>query len=242
MHLALRRQFLSVIGVGLVASASFAEIAEFTVTQISDSEVGLVATVVTFESNQNRGFALLDVPAKVQGDNITNHFDAKKHGLMINGGYFDSKFEPDCYCKIGGKVINAKDDPRRSGFVAIDQTGRITLLARGANYANYPTVLQSGPYLIDPGGKVGIRSKTGRKARRTLIGITTDQRLVIVITEPIFLIDLANSILKSLPKLERLLNLDGGPSTGLRVKGIKVVNRMPVRNYLFRKVEIGPQK
>ena len=207
----------------------------FTVSKISDKQAGLEATVFTFGPEQNVGFGILDVPNKVEADNIAMRFDAKRHSLMINGGYFDLQFEPDCYCKIDGRVLNAKEDPKRSGFVAIDKAGKISLLARGETYSKFPSVLQSGPYVIDPGGKVGIRSKSGRRARRTLIGMTTDGRLVILITEPIYLVDLANAVKKSLPKLERLLNLDGGPSTGVIARGVKVVNRMPVRNYLYKK-------
>ena len=40
-----------------------------------------------------------------------------------------------------------------------------------------------------------------------------------------------------MPKLDRLLNLDGGPSTGLRSNDIKILNSSAVRNYLVKNID-----
>ena len=220
----------------VIAATASAERPSFATSKIADKEASLKATLFTFVPKQNRRFGILDVPKKIPGDNIQKHFDPVEHELMINGGYFDSDFKPSGYCKIDGKIINSKVAKNLSGFVAIDNAGKVALLAHDDDFSKYPTVLQSGPYVIDPGGKMGIRSKSGKRARRTLIGITTDERLVILIVDPIYLIDLANAIMKYLPKLERLLNLDGGPSTAMIGDGQMHVNPAPVRNYLFRAV------
>ena len=205
--------------------------------KINDAEAGLRATVFTYPEDQNHGFGILDLPDKSTAGPIKKHFDPAKHQLMINGGYFNPDWSPTGYCKIDGKVIAPKVNRGLSGFIAIDKAGKISLLTRGADLTKFPTVLQSGPHVIDPGGKIGIRSKTGRAAKRTLIGITTDKKIVVVITKPIYLIDLATSIQKHIPKLDRLLNLDGGPSTGVMGGGESTPNLTAVRNYLYKKRE-----
>jgi hypothetical protein len=217
----------------LIALAGFAQAQP--PTTISDTEAGLEDTVFTFVLKQNRNFGILDLPDQSTAATIKNHFDPKKHQLMINGGYFNPDWSPTGYCKIDGKVINPKINQKLSGFIAIDKAGKMTLLARGEDLSKYPTVLQSGPYVIDPGGTVGIRSKTGRPAKRTLVGMTKDKKLLISITRPIYLIDLANHIGKHIPNLERLLNLDGGPSTGFVTIDKSLSNGTAVRNYIFQK-------
>lgn len=82
---------------------------------------------------------------------------------------------------------------------------------------------------------MGIRSRSGAPARRTLVGFTKTDDLVIIVTEPIYLLDLAEFIAKRFPSIERLLNLDGGPSTALMADGHAVVNEWPVRNYVVMK-------
>ena len=210
----------------------------FATEMIEDAESGLKAWVFRFAPAANRGFGILDVPEKLAGDSVARRFDSKRHVLMVNGGYFDAAFAPDGFCKIDGEVLVPKKNPRLSGFVAIDADGKIVLLGRDAKLDKYRTVLQSGPYVIDPGGKLGIRRKSGTAAWRTLVGTTGTGDLLIVVAEPIYLIDLAKAVKKNLPKIERLLNLDGGPSTGVMTAGgVKHVNTAVVRNYLFRKRE-----
>jgi hypothetical protein len=205
----------------------------FTQSKVSDVASGLEATVFTFSQKQNHNFGILDLPDPTTAGTIKRHFDPAQHQLIINGGYFNPDWSPTGYCKIRGKTINPKINKRLSGFIAIDERGRITLLARGDDLSKFPTVLQSGPYVIDPGGKIGIRSKTGRAAKRTLIGVTKDKDLVIIITRPIYLLDLAEHIQKHIPDLERLLNLDGGPSTGFVTRDESLSNLTAVRNYVF---------
>ena len=218
-----------------LAAATAASAAPFKVQEISDEESGLKATVFTFSPKQNKDFALLDLPDKSTATAIKGQFDPAVHELMINGGYFNADWSPTGYCKVDGKVISSKVNQKLSGFICIDKAGKMHLLTKDDDFKKYPTVLQSGPHVIDPGGKIGIRTKTGRAARRTLVGRTKSGDLVIVITRPIYLIDLAGSIQKHIPDIERLLNLDGGPSTGYATGEDGLANLTAVRNYLVRK-------
>lgn len=207
------------------------------VTQVVDRIAGVAAIVVTVPATENQGFALLDVPSKREGDNIGSYWNATNHIVMINGGYFNPDFSPTGLFRIDGRTINAKQSKKLSGFIGIDKSGKLHILSRQDKPELYPSVMQSGPFVIDPGGQMGIRSRSGAPARRTLVGLTKTDDLVIIVTEPIYLLDLAEFIAKRFPSIERLLNLDGGPSTALMTDSHTVVNEWPVRNYVTKKRE-----
>ena len=202
--------------------------------RLVEKEFGLDAVIVTIFSVDNVGFQLLDVPRKIEGDDILNYWDRTHQLMMINGGYFEADFSPTGYYKLQGRLSSKKRPANLSGFVAFDDAGKILLLTAKDSLDKYPTVLQSGPYVIDPGGAIGIKSRSGKKAKRTLIGLTEDHSLVIVVSKPILLYDLARAIKKKMPSIERLLNLDGGPSTALKTAAYQILNEWPVRNYIVK--------
>ena len=205
------------------------------VTHIKDGKWGLEAFVFRIPKEENRGFFILDVPLKKKGDNILSYWKEKHHHLMINGGYFEQNFTPVGLCKIKGEYINKVKAKKLSGFVAINERGNLSLLTKKDKLKHYPTILQAGPYVIDPGGEIGIKTPSGYKAKRTLIGQNRDGSLVIIVCKEIRLFELAQAIKKHLPQLERLLNLDGGPSTALKSAKHEVLNPWPVRNYIVKK-------
>jgi hypothetical protein len=195
------------------------------------------ATMIRLPPWDNRGFAIIDAPAATQGDNILSHWNEKKIQFMINGGYFNPDFSPTGYCKINGRTITAAKSPSLSGFIAIDEKGALSILTSAENPMRFDTVLQNGPFVIDPGGRMGIRSRTGKTARRTLVGQTYDNEIIILVTFPFDLYDLARAVKRHLPETERLLNLDGGPSTAIKSRLFEIVNSSPVRNYLAKRKE-----
>jgi hypothetical protein len=188
----------------LLGSSAFAE--DFTVNQIADRLSGLHATVITNDKASNRGFILHDTVIKREKDTIRRHWDSREYLLMINGGYFEPDFKPAGYCKLNGKPIRSGVAKKLAGFVAIDHKGKIHLLTKANNLSSYPTVLQAGPYVIDPGGKIGIKTRDNIIARRTLMGMTADGKLLIIVAEPIALYDLAVGIKTKIPYIDRLLN------------------------------------
>lgn len=205
------------------------------VVNLRDSGPAVEATIITVPKEENRGFAVLDVPEKVEGEDIRAHWDPARHLLMVNGGYFEADFSPTGYNRVDGQIVNETPSPRLSGFVALDEQGKLSLLTRQDQLEAYPTVLQSGPYVIDPGGRIGIKTPSSRIAKRTLVGMTNADDVVLVITDPISLFDLAIAVKRKMPTIERLLNLDGGPSTALKTADHEVVNTWPVRNYLLKR-------
>lgn len=201
--------------------------------RIRDKALGLDALVFTIPPEQNKGFVFLDVPERSGDFRIMAHWNPDKYILMINGGYFDEALAPVGLCRIDGNVVNETVALNLSGFVALDKEGRLHVLTRENDLEAYSSIIQAGPYVIDPGGKVGIRTRSEMKAARTLVGVTTDDAVVVVVvTAPITLYELAHGIKKRLPEIERLLNLDGGPSTALKAGAYEVVNTGPVRNYI----------
>lgn len=223
------------ITLALVIEAGVVFAEDITITHIVDKSVGLDAKVVIIKPDDNRGFAFIDVPSKIEGDNIRQHWQTNSL-VMINGGYFNADFSPTGFCKIRGRLINEAKLKKLSGFVVLDKVGAMSLLDKSDDISSYPDVIQTGPYVIDPGGSIGIRANDGTRAECTLIGRTKDNRLLILITKPINLYDLAVSIKQIIPDIERLLNLDGGPSTAIKTAHDEVLNQWPVRNYIAKQM------
>ncbi len=208
-----------------------------TVTQVVDQASGVSALVYTLPSAENCGFSLLDGPSKKDGDTIKEHWDPTNHLVMVNGGYFNSDFSPTGLCRVEGRTLSGGASPKLSGFVGIDKAGKVHILTQQDDVMDYPTLLQAGPFVIDPGGLIGIRSRSGAQARRTLVGLTKVGDLVIIVTEPVYLLDFSRFVAKRFPSIDRLINLDGGPSTALMSGNYTVLNQWPVRNYLVKKRE-----
>lgn len=226
---------LIILSVVLVLPCSSATAEDVKTTKITDKDTRLEVYVTIFKQTDNHGFGILDVPDSQKAGNILSYWDASRYSIMINGGYFTPDFKPLGLFKINGNFINSRKPKKLSGFVAMDRSGGISILTQKDDLSSYPSILQTGPYVIDPGSRIGIRSNDGKISRRTLIGKTIGSELVIIVTNPVSLYDIANFIKKRFPDIDRLLNLDGGPSTAIKTDSIEVVNVLPVRSYIFKK-------
>jgi exopolysaccharide biosynthesis protein len=192
--------------------------------------------VIEFAPEENHGFELVDVGLSKGHAFVVDQYNKQSDLFIINGGYFDGMFRPVGYCQVGGVVLSAGDAPRLSGYVTISKEGKLDLLWKERpEGAAVRDILQAGPYVIDPGGVVGIHSNTGTAAKRTLIAKKQDGSILIITTTAVFLDQLAKVLKQELPEIERALNLDGGPSTGLIYKDVKIENRNPVRNFLRKR-------
>jgi uncharacterized protein YigE (DUF2233 family) len=160
--------------------------------------------------------------------------------VAITGGYFQPDFQPSGLLRIDGRALRPlSDDGVLSGIVAITQEGALRLLARGDGVERLPTAFQAGPYLIDPGGAVGVRPSPA-SARRTLIAVDDHGRVLLLASAGALPLHRLATLLHDHPvlfgleRVERALNLDGGPSTGLSLAFAEpewsVVERGPVRN------------
>ena len=195
-----------------------------------DDQVELIT--LTIPKALNNGFVLVDEPSRDEG-HISKHFDGDEHEQIINGGYFDADFLPVGLCKYNGTILTDQPAPKLSGYVVFDENGTIDLLWKQRKQAQEaPSALQSGPFIVDPGGKVGIHNRSGKSAARTVLAIDKDDNLLIIITSHVELYELARILVKELPQIDRALNLDGGPSTGLLHDQTTIKNGAPVRNFI----------
>ena len=111
---------------------------------------------------------------------------------------------------LSGVVGSASDD------------APVVAVAEGIDTAKLRDALQTGPFLVDPGGAHGIRRDDGKRAQRSLVILTKD-RIAIAVTSRCGLYDLATALVRSpwlfgVDHVERALNLDGGPSSGFAVR------------------------
>lgn len=142
---------------------------------------------------------------------------------VINGGFHDPEGRVLGRLVADGVELSPSSNARvLSGQLTVDAAGRPSLLPRDADGSGARHALQAGPFLIDPGGAMGIRSRSA-PARRSAIAVADDGALLLVRSGPCVLRDLAE-ILHALPdafmvrRVERALNLDGGPSAGMLVR------------------------
>jgi uncharacterized protein YigE (DUF2233 family) len=164
--------------------------------------------------------------------------------LAFNGGYYDEAFRPLGLYKLKQEERGQMSPSALlSGVLGITPQGEIDLVTRDRyRPGSYVEAFQSGPFVIDPGGQMGIRNDDGQQAKRTVVGITANQQRLVVTTSPVSLYALA-TCLESHPQalgvsaIDRALNLDGGPSTGLYVelqkRHLSMPESAPVRTQLI---------
>lgn len=161
--------------------------------------------------------------------------------VAINGGYFEPSFQTSGLLRLDGREVQPlAAEGVLSGIVAIDAAGVLRLLPRDADLDGVHAAIQAGPFIIDPGGEVGVRPRPA-VANRSVLASDDHGRLLLLATGALTLHQLA-TVLHDHPqafgmeRIERALNLDGGPSTGLSLAledpTWSVNERGPVRNVL----------
>ena len=159
----------------------------------------------------------------------------EQHSLLtFNGSFFDEKF------KALGLLISEKKILQKplvskllNGIFGINENDEPVLINTTDLKAPIPFyfAVQNGPILIDNEGTIKIETDTGKTASRTAIGLDKDGH-IIVITMQQSILNSSNALslyqfahlLKESPllaglELHSMLNLDGGPSTGIMVGG-----------------------
>lgn len=163
---------------------------------------------------------------------------AEKSGAIatINANYFDKKGEPLGFLKPATNSFNTqiwKKDPIYTGIFGVKN--RLPFIVHRDQFSpgQADEGLQAGPLLLSNGVALPVTRGAGKQSRRSLIGIDKDQRLIIAVTD---------SLLGGLSWAEvqeffgsgqwqvqttDLLNLDGGGSAQLYVKGIQIEEHVP---------------
>lgn len=136
--------------------------------------------------------------------------------FAVNAGYFHADGFPSGWVSLDGLRWGKRAfDEGRSGIVSLGAKPTV-LLGTTPTSTVRVDAFQSYPFLIKA-GKQAFPKETGQYARRTFVAVDAEGRwyVGVVPTEPVTLFQLVG-LLQSLPvNWERVLNLDGGPSTGL---------------------------
>jgi len=168
----------------------------------------------------------------------------KQNGCVAgtNGGFFDiDPFSNVGYLVVGSKVLAKRPDkPWMHGLILLER-GKLQLGDMEELYppAEPQMALQSGPCLIKE-GKPKVEGSGGQRAWRTFIGRDAGYQWILGISSPVSLKELSEALkvpeVHTVVELNYVLNLDGGPSTGLFVEqdGEVVFKREPsrVQNYI----------
>ena len=143
--------------------------------------------------------------------------------LAINGGFFEidseDRISPSGVLILDGQEIHPYVASAGSGvLIWRDGTLRLDWSSRQRSYAKAESAVQSGPFVVDPGGKNGIYSNDFDRRKRSAICITEDRVILVSVGgSGLSLYELGE--LLSRPSTdggfgcERALNLDGGAST-----------------------------
>ncbi len=140
--------------------------------------------------------------------------------IVINGAYFHEDYSPSGFLVVDGKRVGERMfDQDKSGLIAIDTDGleiRDLTTTPILPEESFDFALQSYPFLIK-NGQPSIQTDSGLKARRTAIGIDDTQNVYVVAltADEISLYEFMNKLVETGIPFVHVLNLDGGPSTGI---------------------------
>jgi len=162
---------------------------------------------------------------------------AEKAGAIavINANYFDEKGRPLAYLKTAEKEINRAVSKHGlyTGVFGVGDSGPFVTHRDDFQPAQASEALQSGPLLLHRSSSVEVLSGLGRYARRSVIGIDKEGRMLIGASDAVIgglsFAELQELFTQPKWQLEtvELLNLDGGGSAQLYVKSGKFEEWLP---------------
>jgi uncharacterized protein YigE (DUF2233 family) len=174
--------------------------------------------VIAVALDESYRFQLVDNPSRTDQMTVQKVFRERHAVCVVNGGFFDENFKAVGYYKVDGEVLNPHKSRSQSGYVCIDQDGDLSIHFKDVDPSEYVSVFQSGPLLVDPGGKLGIRNDDGKVADRSAIVQLGDGSFVFLFHPQTTLFALSQYILSEFPAVERAVNLDGGPEAGIATR------------------------
>jgi uncharacterized protein YigE (DUF2233 family) len=191
--------------------------AHYSVARIADYDVDL--HVWSFDPT--RFHLKVRQQAQTGGQSIGEFLTDSGDVLAINGGFFDTdsraRLTPSGLLIVDGMLVRDVTD-KGSGIVFATADGVSIVRRQDFRPAGVVHAVQSGPLLVDPGGKLGIYKEDFDRQRRSAICLDgSTVRVVMVEGGGLSLLELARVL--SSPReagglaCEVALNLDGGPST-----------------------------
>jgi uncharacterized protein YigE (DUF2233 family) len=162
---------------------------------------------------------------------------AEKSGALaaINANYFDEKGRPLAYLKTSEKEINRAVSKHGlyTGVFGLGDTGPFVTHRDEFQPARAGEAVQSGPLLLHRSASMEVLSGLGRYARRSVIGIDRQGRVLIGVSDGVIgglsFAELQEMFVQPKWQMEaiELLNLDGGGSAQLYVKSGKFEEWLP---------------
>jgi uncharacterized protein YigE (DUF2233 family) len=162
---------------------------------------------------------------------------AEKAGAVaaVNANYFDEKGRPLAYLKTADKEINRAVSKHGlyTGIFGLGGSGPFVTHRDEFQPAQAGEALQSGPLLLHRNASVEVLGGLGRYARRSVIGIDKEGRMLIGVSDGLIgglsFAELQELFTQPKWQLEsvELLNLDGGGSAQLYVKSGKFEEWVP---------------
>jgi exopolysaccharide biosynthesis protein len=176
------------------------------------------------------------------GQTLAAVMNREKCVCGVNGGYFDTNFEP-----IGLRIANAQTIAplRRARLItgALLASSRGVQIVRAHEFSPRQKVvaaIQCGPFLVDASQRVRGLNESD-EARRTFAATARNERALLGFCSEVSLADLA-TVLATVPiaadlKIQRAINLDGGSSSAFwfaRENGsaFSVPEQKPVRDFV----------
>ena len=154
-----------------------------------------------------------------------NDWMQQEHPLaIINGGYFDQQFNATALVVSNGRIFG-QSYTGFGGMLSVNSLGSLSLRSLhqqpyNPNSERLEQATQSAPMLMLDGKRTQF-SADASQTRRSVVAIDKQGRLLFIVSpNPISSLDeLADQLVSSDLSIETALNLDGGSSTGLYVKG-----------------------
>jgi len=175
--------------------------------------------------------------AGFQAKSATAKDFVEKSGAVaaINANYFDENGRPLAYLKTTDKEINrtVSKHPLYTGVFAVIDGRPVVVHRDDFSPAQAAEALQSGPLLLNRGAPVETMRGLGRYARRTVLGMDKEGRIVIGVTDAVLggmsFVELQELFGEAKWRLDtaELLNLDGGGSAQLYFKSGKLEESVP---------------
>lgn len=142
--------------------------------------------------------------------------------LVANGVYFTSAAQPAGFLAVSGTRIGTSAfDLNRTALLTLSPEPRIIdTTAETISLRSVRDGAQSYPFLVKRGADALTMSTSTAIARRTFIGLDQDRNTYVGVVSDhlIGLGDLAHLLMRTGIAWDDVLNLDGGPSTGVYVR------------------------
>jgi uncharacterized protein YigE (DUF2233 family) len=151
---------------------------------------------------------------------IRRWFSDEQSLLAVNGGFFTEQYRSTALV-ISDGVASGTSYAGFGGMLAVAPDGGVALRAlRDQPYDSdepLAQAMQSFPMLVFPGGAPADFQDNGGRARRTALALDRAGHLLVIVcpSSALTLRELADWLLQSDLDIDRALNLDGGPSTGM---------------------------